>query len=85
MGPNIRYVGAAYWDFYDHHLPLTDLAMKECFETAGFRSEYVLDRFLPYSMVNTPQYPTPLIRLYLRLPFEWRWFGQQFLVIAAKP
>ncbi len=24
LQPNIRYVGGAYWDFLDHHLPLTD-------------------------------------------------------------
>ena len=26
MGPNIRHVGGAYWDFWDHHLPLTELS-----------------------------------------------------------
>jgi SAM-dependent methyltransferase len=24
LGPNLRCVGGAYWDFFDHHLPLTD-------------------------------------------------------------
>jgi hypothetical protein len=26
-----------------------------------------------------------LVRLYLRLPWAWRFFGKQFLVIARKP
>src|SRR5487761_1897732 len=26
MGPNIRFVGGAYWDFFDHHLALTELS-----------------------------------------------------------
>jgi SAM-dependent methyltransferase len=85
MGPNIRFVGGAYWDFFDHHLALTELSVKECFDTTGFRSEYVLDRFLPYTMVNAPQYPLAFLRLYLQLPFAWKWFGQQFVVIASKP
>jgi SAM-dependent methyltransferase len=85
MGPNIRFVGGAYWDFFDHYLALTELSVKECLETAGFRSEYVLDRFLPYTMVNVPQYPIFLLRFYLRMPFAWKWFGRQFVVIATKP
>ena len=85
MGPNIRFVGGAYWDFFDNHLPLTELSLKECLETVGFRSEYVLDRFLPYTMVNAPRYPISFLRFYLRMSFAWRWFGQQFVVIATKP
>jgi hypothetical protein len=85
MGPNIRFVGGAYWDFVDHHIALTELSVKECLETAGFRSEYVLDRFLPYTMVNAPQYPVAFLWFYLRAPFAWKWFGKQLLVIAAKP
>lgn len=85
MGPNIRFVGGEYWDFFDHYIPLTELSVKECLETAGFRSEYVLDRFLPYSMVNAPQYPVTLLQLYLRAPIAWKWLGKQFVVIAKKP
>jgi|ERR1035437_3370521 SAM-dependent methyltransferase len=85
MGPNIRFVGGAYWDFFDHNIALTELSVKECLETAGFHSEYLLDRFLPYTMVNAPQYPLAFLRFYLKAPFAWKWFGKQFLVIAAKP
>lgn len=84
MGPNIKLVGGAYWDFFDHHLPLTGLSLKEAFEIAGLSPEYFLDGFLPYTMVNAPKYPVFLLRIYLRLPFLWKWFGRQFLVIAAK-
>ena len=27
LGPNIRYVGGSYWDFFDHHLALTDRSL----------------------------------------------------------
>lgn len=85
MGPNIRYVGGAYWDFFDHYLPLTEISLRECFEIVGFRTEYILDRFLPYSMVNVSRHPMIFLRLYLRIPFLWKWLGQQFVVIVSKP
>jgi hypothetical protein len=28
MGPNIKFVPGAYWDFYDHHLALTKLSLQ---------------------------------------------------------
>jgi hypothetical protein len=84
MGPNIKYVGGAYWDFYDHHLALTELSLKEAFEAAGLQPESVWERFLPYTMVNAPAYPLTLLRLYLAMPFAWKALGKQFLVIARK-
>jgi SAM-dependent methyltransferase len=84
MGPNIKCVGGAYWDFYDHHLALTELSLKEAFEAAGLQIESVRGRFLPYTMVNAPAYPPTFLRIYLALPFVWRILGKQFLVIARK-
>lgn len=85
LAPNIRYVGGAYWDFYDHYLPLTERSLQACLETAGFKTERIVGRFLPYTMVNTPQYPMFLLAAYLHMPLAWRFFGHQFLVIARKP
>ena len=45
MGPNIRYVGGAYWDFFDHHLALTERSVVEAFRLSGFEPEKVVDRF----------------------------------------
>ncbi|MBI4657735.1 MAG: class I SAM-dependent methyltransferase [Verrucomicrobia bacterium] len=84
MGPNIRYLPGRYWDFWDHHLPLTDLSLKEGLETAGFSVTTCLSRFLPYTMVNAPRYPISLVALYLRCPPLWKLLGRQFLVIARK-
>lgn len=84
MGPNIKFTGSAYWDFFDHHLPLTEQSLKEGMEISGFHSQVVIARFLPYTMVNAPHYPTGFLRAYLSLPFLWRFLGQQFLVIASK-
>jgi SAM-dependent methyltransferase len=85
MGPNVKFVGGAYWDYFDHHIALTDRSLVEALETAGFQTEYARDRFLPYTMVNSRHYPISALRLYLRLPILWKVFGKQFLVIAAKP
>lgn len=85
IGPNIRYVPGAYWDFIDHHIPLSDRSMVEAMELAGFTRRRIVDRFLPYTMAEgKAQSPLFLLRLYLRMPFVWRLFGKQFLIIMKK-
>jgi SAM-dependent methyltransferase len=84
MGPNIKFLPGVYWDFFDHHLPLSELSLKEALEIAGFRCLRVTARFPPYTMVNAPRYPTYFLSAYLKLPLLWRLFGRQFLIIAAK-
>lgn len=84
MGPNIKFLPGAYWDFFDHHVALTEKALAEGFETGGLQAEWVVARFLPYTLVDAPQYPLVLLRLYLRLQFLWWLKGRQFLVIARK-
>jgi SAM-dependent methyltransferase len=84
MGPNGKYVGGAYWDFWDHHIALTERSMVEILEIQGFYVESVIDRFLPYTMVNTRSYPMFLVSLYLMFPLAWKVMGKQFLVIARK-
>ena len=83
MGPNIKYLPGAYWDFWDHYLPLTELSLAEGLRTCGFSIEVCIPRFLPYTMVNAPQYPLFFLRAYLALPAAWRFFGGQFLVVAS--
>lgn len=84
MGPNAKYVGGAYWDFFDHHIALTELSLQEVLELTGFRMREVVGRFLPYTIVNAPQFPPQLVMLYLKLRWLWRWFGRQFLLVAEK-
>jgi len=84
LGPNVKFLPGKYWDFWDHHLPLTEMSLREGLETHGFEITTCYAKFLPYTMVNTRPYPLWMIRLYLRLPFAWRIFGRQFLVIARK-
>ncbi len=84
LGPNIKYLPGSYWDFWDHHLPLTELSLKEALETHGFTVERCVARFLPYTMVNARRYPLFFVRAYLRAPLAWLALGKQFLVIARK-
>jgi SAM-dependent methyltransferase len=84
LGPNIKYLGGAYWDFWDHHVSLTEASLAEVLQTIGFKMERVIPKFLPYTMSDGRQYPLFLLRLYLRLAPAWRFFGRQFLVVAAK-
>jgi SAM-dependent methyltransferase len=84
MGPNIKYLPGTYWDFFDHHTALTELSLGEGMEIAGLKIEKSISRFLPYTLVDAPEYPIALLRIYLALPFLWWIKGRQFLVIGKK-
>jgi len=85
MGPNIKYTGGRYWDFWDHYLPLTESSLSEGLVVRGFEIEQCHARFLPYTMVGARQYPLWCIAAYLCVPLLWRWKGEQFLVVGRKP
>jgi SAM-dependent methyltransferase len=84
LGPNIRFCGDVYWDFFDHHLPLSDRSVVEALGLAGFEAKTVIDRFLPFTMQGgAPAHPF-LVKAYLMLPVAWPILGKQFLIIAKK-
>lgn len=84
LQPNFRAVGAAYFDFVDHRIVLTDSSLREALEVAGFRIERLIRRFLPYtSKSRLPKSPR-LAALYLKLPPLWRLFGGQAFAVAVK-
>jgi len=85
MGPNVRYVPGAYWDFWDHYLPLTELSLSEALENRGMSIDKAIPRFLPYTMARGSNPPLVFVQLYLRMPMAWPVFGRQFLVVASKP
>ena len=84
LGPNIKYVGGAYWDFFDHYLPLSELSLCEIIRMHELKVTYCIPRFLPYTMANGRRPPPLFISIYLKLPILWRFLGKQFLVIAKK-
>ena len=84
LGPNIATLKGRYWDFWDHHVALSDQSVAELLELHGFTIEKNIPRFLPYNMSRIRKRPLFLVRLYLRLPFAWRLFGAQFFLVAQK-
>lgn len=84
LQPNIRFLYAEYWDFFDHHTALSDRSLVEGLQLAGFVTDVVIPRFLPYTTKSRlPQAPW-LVGLYLRFPPAWKLLGKQTLVVAHK-
>jgi len=84
MGPNIKLLPGAYWDFWDHHLPLSEQSLSEALVNRGFRIERKEPAFLPYTMAGKKEVPLALVKIYLAVPLAWRLLGKQFLVVATK-
>jgi SAM-dependent methyltransferase len=83
LQPNIRYAYREYWDFLDHHLPLSHASMAEALVLAGFRVVELRPRFLPFSTKSAlPSWPI-LVRWYLRIPLAQRLLGKQMFVVAT--
>jgi SAM-dependent methyltransferase len=84
LQPNIRLVGAAYWDFLDHHTALTEKSLREAAELAGYETRQIITRFLPFTTKSRlPQAPW-LVRWYLRVPAV-RWLlGKQSLYVGTR-
>jgi SAM-dependent methyltransferase len=83
--PNLRSVGNRYWDYFDHHLPLTHHSLVEALTMVGFVTDRVIPRFLPYTVKDSPvKVRGPMVRLYLRMPFVWPVLGRQMFVAAHK-
>jgi SAM-dependent methyltransferase len=85
LQPNIRFLYAEYWDFFDHHTPLSDRSLVEGLQLAGLEPTLVIPRFLPYTTKSRLPKAPWLIRLYLRVPLAWRILGKQALVVAVRP
>jgi SAM-dependent methyltransferase len=85
LQPNIRYLPGRFWDYLDHHTPLTHLSMAEALQLAGFTPTEVIPRFLPYTVQNTvlPR-SVALIRFYLRVRPAWSVLGRQMFIVAER-
>lgn len=90
LQPNIRYTKAAYWDYIDHHIALTEWSLQEALDISGFSVQLMIPRFLPYTAKSRAgklaagRFGLTLIKWYVKLPCLWRIFGQQTFVIAQK-
>jgi SAM-dependent methyltransferase len=84
MGPNISILKGRYWDFWDHHVALSDQSLCELLQIHDFTVEQSYSKFLPYNMVRVKERPLFLVSLYLRFPILWKLIGKQFLLVAKK-
>lgn len=86
LGPNVRLIPGPYWDFFDHHVPLSERSLGELLAITGFELLHVEGRFLPYTTRSAlPQAPW-LVALYLMMrPLSSFVLGKQFLIVARKP
>jgi SAM-dependent methyltransferase len=84
LQPNIRLVGPRYWDFIDHHVALTERSLVEAAELAGFSTERLTTRFLPYSTKGRLPADPRLVRAYLGFPPAWRVMGKQTLYVGTR-
>ena len=84
LGPNIRFVTSDYWDFWDHHIAMSDRSVAEILGLTGFQIEQQVDRFLPYTMSGSRHPPLAFVSAYLRVPTLWPFFGKQFLVVGKR-
>lgn len=83
LGPNVRLVPGAYWDFWDHHIHLSDRSLAELLIMNGFSVQEQYGGFLPYTMSEGSNPPLWMVKLYLRIKLAWRILGKQFLVVAT--
>ncbi len=84
LQPNIRHVGFEYWDFFDHHIALTEKSLIEGLLIKEFKIKRVISKFLPFTTKSKiPQQPF-LVWLYLKIPLVWRIMGKQSFLVAQK-
>jgi len=84
LQPNIKYLYADYWDFFDHYTPLSHLSMCEALRISGFSIVKCLPKFLPYTTKSAMPKALILVKLYLHIPLIWRLFGKQMFIVAMK-
>lgn len=89
LQPNVRYAGAAYWDYIDHHVALTEHSLGEALQLSGFTITKLIPRFLPFTAKSplgalARLSPGLMTRAYLAVPFAWRFLGAQTLAVAQR-
>jgi SAM-dependent methyltransferase len=82
LQPNIRLTGAAYWDFIDHEVALTEKSLVEAAELCGYTTERLITRFLPYTTKSRFPQSALFVRAYLACRPAWLLLGKQTLYVG---
>jgi len=84
LQPNLALLHGRFFDFLDHHLPLTHASMCEALTLCGFEIVRCVPRFLPFTTRSRlPQAPW-MVRAYLGFPPAWWLLGRQMFIRADK-
>jgi ubiquinone/menaquinone biosynthesis C-methylase UbiE len=84
LQPNIRFLPNNYWDFFDHHTPLSDRSLVEVLESLEMVIVKCYPRFLPYTTKSQLPKGAFFVKLYLHTPWIWFLFGKQAFIVAEK-
>jgi len=82
LGPNIRYLPGAYWEFCDQHLPLTELSLDGRAWLHGGGKDSPIS-----ALHDVPGHASSDLDRASAFEAEvgtWPLFGKQFLVVARK-
>ena len=82
--PNIRYAYKEYWDVIDHYTPISDRSLSDLLIINAFEIKTCYPRFLPWSPKTRLSRFLILLKIYLRIPLLWRFFGKQLFMVAQK-
>ncbi len=80
--PNIRYAYREYWDFPDHHIPISHNSLSELLVINGFIIRVCYPRFLPWRPKGRLSRYLVLFKIYLKFPILWRFVGKQAFIVA---
>lgn len=83
LGPNVRLLPGEYWDFWDHHVQISDRSLVELLKMNAFAIQEQYAGFLPYTMSDGRHPNILLVKLYLRVRLMWKIMGKQFLIVAT--
>lgn len=89
LQPNIRYAGADYWNYIDHHIALNEESVREALEITGFSVDKLIPRFLPYTARSKAGHLAGgdrtefIVKTYLKFPLLWKFFGAQTFAIGS--
>jgi SAM-dependent methyltransferase len=82
--PNIRYAYKEYWDVIDHYTPISDKSLTSLLKINNFQMKLCYPKFLPWSPKTKISKFTILLKIYLRIPLLWHFFGKQMFIAAQK-
>jgi 2-polyprenyl-3-methyl-5-hydroxy-6-metoxy-1,4-benzoquinol methylase len=84
LQPNIRYCYKNYWDYFDHHIPLSDKSLEEVLKATHFTIRMIKPKFLPLTTKSRLPLNSWLVKLYLKIHLAQVILGKQMFICASK-